>query len=218
MELMQSISGTKDIEKTNIDCSEVAEQSNYDKVIDFSYHQSPTCSPSLGHLMLKSEVYAEKNDEMEIKTAECIFNFEDIFENDEIERKERENESEECKETNFLLTKPVMIENTQVFFEEKSFSEGMKEKEIEDVQSESGLAKYESKIERKASNKQEENKNRRSSGKKNRRGKGRKLNEERTKAEKENNDVKEEFLDNENKDLNDNLPILKSTGPCFQVF
>ena len=209
MELMKSVAGTKDvIEKTNLGRKAVAEQSTNDKVIDFSYQQSPTCSPSLGPLILKTEVDIEKNEvKIEMKRTECIFNFEDIFGNETIERKEEENEGKnefgEGEETNLGLTEPEGIEKLSHVLERKLPSSEviMKKEDIkeeENVQSGSGLAIDDTKKERKV--KQEGKDRRRSSGKKDRR----KVNEEKIKK-KENNEVKKEFFNKL-----DNPMILKS--------
>uniref|UniRef100_A0A914ND81 Uncharacterized protein n=1 Tax=Meloidogyne incognita TaxID=6306 RepID=A0A914ND81_MELIC len=208
MEPVQTPADAKDmLEKTILDGRAFAEQlANY-KAIDLPYQKSPKHSPSLVPLISQTEVH-ENDDELliEMKTTDCIFNFEDIFEDEIEERREAANENvNECnrgKRVDLDLTDSVIIEEPDFFIEGKNTKpEGIikdeKQKENE-VQGGSDIAIN---VAKKKRNSNEEIKGKSSTGKKNRKEKGRKSKEERAKEGK----TKEEGLkDNKVKDESSN--------------
>ncbi|KAL7074397.1 hypothetical protein ACQ4LE_006901 [Meloidogyne hapla] len=207
LELMQNVSEHNILERTILDPRSFTEQSSNDKVGDLSYQRSPNYySPSLGPLILRTEVDDEKDDEIiEMKTTECIFNFEDIFENETMEKEELNEDKNEFKggrEEDSELTEPVVVEELGVLLERKDMpsSEAIMEKEeIKQNENEMKMA-INTKKERKAN--EEKSKARSSTGKKNRREtrrKSREAKKEKTKEDGENNEI--EFLNKLEKEV-----------------
>jgi len=206
MEPVQTADAKDMLEKAISDGRALAEQSANYKVVDFPYQKSPKHSPSLVPLILQTEVGKDDDLLIEMKTTDCIFNFEDIFEDEIEERKEAANENiNECnrgKRVDLDLTDSVIIEEPDFFIEGKNTKpEGIikdkKQKENE-VQGGSDIAIN---VAKKKRNSNEEIKGKSSTGKNNRREKGRKSKEGRTKEGK----TKEEGLkDNKVKDESSN--------------
>nr|CAD2198856.1 unnamed protein product [Meloidogyne enterolobii] len=217
MEPVQTGADAKDmLEKTISDGRALAEQSANYKVIDLPYQKSPKHSPSLVPLILQTEV-VEKDDELliEMKTTDCIFNFEDIFEDEIEERKETVNENiNECdrgRRVDLNLTESVINEEPDVFIEGKNTKpEGIIKEKKEEKQRKSevqGGSDIAINVAKKKRNSNEEIKGKSSTGKKNRREKGRKSKEGRAKEGKtkeeglKDNKVKDEFLNKLEKEV-----------------
>ncbi|CAK5090379.1 unnamed protein product [Meloidogyne enterolobii] len=217
MEPVQTGADAKDmLEKTISDGRALVEQSANYKVIDLPYQKSPKHSPSLVPLILQTEV-VEKDDELliEMKTTDCIFNFEDIFEDEIEERKETVNENiNECdrgRGVDLNLTESVINEEPDFFIEGKNTKpEGIIKEKKEEKQREGeiqGGSDIAINVAKKKRNSNDEIKGKSSSGKKNRREKGRKSKEGRAKEGKtkeevlKDNKVKDEFLNKSEKEV-----------------
>ncbi|CAK5090535.1 unnamed protein product [Meloidogyne enterolobii] len=203
------------LEKTISDGRTLAEQSANHKVIDLPYQQSPKHSPSLVPLILQTEDVKDDELLIEIKTTDCIFNFEDIFE-DEIEKETVNENIDECnrgKRVDLNLTESVINEEPDVFIEGKNTNnkpEGIIKEEKEEKLKENevqGGSDIAINVPEKKRNSNEEIKGKSSTVKKNRREKGRKSKEGRVKEGKtkeeglKDNKVKDEFLNKLEKEV-----------------
>ncbi|KAF7634946.1 Ras-GAP domain-containing protein [Meloidogyne graminicola] len=182
MDLVHGVAGTKNIlETTNLTHELTAEKLTTEKIIDLSYQLSPTFSPSL-IIKMKVDNISKRGEEMEMKIADCIFNFEDIFENE----MEGKNEFKKEEESAFGTDQKTTEEFVEVFPEgetSEEIKEGKKDiiDRINEVTSGSSSIIKEQEI---------HEEKRRTSGKKNRRKKNKKLLNEEQDEDEENSKIK----------------------------